>query len=431
MRSSWFLQGTQVFRFFLVLLVFIFSTNFLQSTPIERIYFEIQAFFLLFIIIFSVVYLMWSFQIKQKVNKHLLYFSFVIIFAIFYSAWRSHDTFGQPYIYGILAQRKWIMIGVGFLLYYWLKECKISFEVLENVFVTMAWISLVGFTFLYIYFSSHPPYINETIHFISSGERGLRLHFNNYFITFGAIYYFIKNEIKINKRNLIYLILFLFYTLLINKGRTFILYLGIVYLLFSHFRFSLEMEVIKLMKIFFLIIILVIVIQLISPDYVEKMRFSFMQMFEMLKGKTLEDSSLNARFFQISVVFNFFVSHPEAIFLGVGQLSHQWNGGFDGIFGYFYPSDIGLIGILFLYGVVGFLVVYVLPVIMSMKLMLHINDKRENNCFILTLKYMLFLVIISSVTTGNVAISPYVYVIPFFILYAYGAKFRRYNAPEI
>jgi hypothetical protein len=41
------------------------------------------------------------------------------------------------------------------------------------------------------------------------------------------------------------------------------------------------------------------------------------------------------------------------LFWGAGKLSQHWNEGLKSIFGYFYPTDIGIIGAIFTYGIFG------------------------------------------------------------------------------
>ena len=50
-------------------------------------------------------------------------------------------------------------------------------------------------------------------------------------------------------------------------------------------------------------------------------------------------------------VYNFLALSPISLFFGAGTVSTQFDGGFNNIFGYLYPADIGIIGGVFLYGI--------------------------------------------------------------------------------
>ena len=426
-RLSHFSKKQAIYAFFAIV-VLILSTNFLQETPIERKYFILQAAYMLILGIFMVIYFFSNIQKKLSINKEFLFFSFIILFAIFYPAFRAKQVFNQPLVYGVLSQRQWLLVETGFLLYYWLNTRKLSLELLEKIFIFCAWLFLIVYTVIYIfcYFgvwntAMFGKFVKHTSH------RGIRLHMT-YFINFGFIYYFIKNEIKKSIKYAIFLILFFSYALFVYKGRTYIIFIGFTFFLFLYFRYPLNIKIFKNIKILLLLLIFLFAVFLIFPHYAERLIFMYKQMFKVLTGEITNDSSSNARLFQVLTVFGFFKSNPMLFLFGVGKLSHQWNAGFRGVLGYFHPTDIGVIGVVFLYGLIGFFVVYVFPLFKILKLTFKLNDKKENNCFVLTLKYLLFYIAVSSVLTGNIVFTPFVYSIPYFILYFYLKEKKSYEA---
>jgi hypothetical protein len=72
----------------------------------------------------------------------------------------------------------------------------------------------------------------------------------------------------------------------------------------------------------------------------------------ILTGEEGSDASANARISETLVALPYI---QKNFLLGSGDVSHRWGGGYEGVLGaYFYPSDIGIIGVLFVYGAIGF-----------------------------------------------------------------------------
>ncbi len=77
---------------------------------------------------------------------------------------------------------------------------------------------------------------------------------------------------------------------------------------------------------------------------------TYKDLVALSEGQVAKDYGINARVKAIQIVTDQFLQSPSSFIWGVGRLSHRWNNGFKGKFGYFYPSDIGLIGATFVYG---------------------------------------------------------------------------------
>jgi hypothetical protein len=145
----------------------------------------------------------------------------------------------------------------------------------------------------------------------------------------------------------------------------------------------------------------------------------FAQMFTVLTGEMSNDNSSNARIWTSLTVLNYFEHNDLSIYFGTGRLSHQWNNGYERLFGYFYPEDIGLLGGLFLYGILGLFLLIIIPYFWIIR---EIRATRnENDIFILTIKYMLVLSIIR-LLQGGLYFGPDIWIVLFFILYAYNYK---------
>lgn len=394
-------------------IILLFVTKFFQSTPFETLFFQIQAGFLGMIILFLILYVLDLIVKGQSIDKVVLYFLVLILFMPIYSAYRSNIEFGQPYLYGLLSQRSWVLLGIGIWFYYMLISNKVSLNTIEKSFVSMAWISLVVFSLFVLTFDPSQLTGDENFAHITK-ERGLRFKFQTFFISFGALYYFIRYTIHKKKFDLIILFLFLMYIVFIIQGRTYMLFLAITFFLFYYFNYSMSKFVVILIKVMLLITGLLIVLQMFMPEFIDKMSDLFMQMITVLGGDKSTDSSANARIFQSNIVLNYFDSHPLSVIFGTGRVSHQWNDGYESIFGYFFPEDIGLLGGIFLYGLTGIVLLLLVPLLFVIKEIKF--AKHTNDIFIMTIKYLLILSILKSLQ-GGLYFGPSIWIVLFFILY--------------
>ncbi len=407
--------------------VFIFAMKFFQSTPFERLFFQLQAIFLGLVFLFLLGYATTILLKKRQFNKVVLYYLLLIVIIPFYGAYRASIEFGQPFIYGFLSGRGWLLFGVGIWLYYILVTKKMTFKTMESAFAFMAWASFIIFSLFILTFDpSQLQSSEESSKFVlMTQDRGFRFKFQTYFITFGAIYYFVKYSVRKNNIDLIFLFLFLGYIVFVVQGRIYIMTLAVTFLLYYWFNYSLSRFALAMIKLLLFIFATLIIIQIIMPDYLVRMGDLFAQMFTVLTGEESQDGSANARIWQSLIVFDYFDAHPLSIWLGTGSVSNQWNDGYDSIFGYFYPADIGVFGGLFLYGIIGFVFLWLVPFIISVKTIKKVIDKQD--IFMVAMKYLLIFMLIRSVQ-GSLYFNIVEYSLPLFILLAYMKMQVRRNA---
>jgi hypothetical protein len=413
---------------FILSIVFIFSFKFFESTPLAAGFFQLQAGFLGLVLLFLVIHVGKIIH-KGTVNRIILYYLLLIVIIPFYSAYRAEVEFGQPFLYGFLSARGWLLFGVGIWLYHILVTKKMTLATIESTFVFMAWSSLIIFSLFILTFDpSQLKSSNELSMFVMNTEdRGLRFKFQSYFITFGALYYFIKYSTKRNYIDLFFMILFLAYIVFVIQGRTYMMTIAAVFLLYLWFNNSVNKFTLTIIKVLLFVIIALIAIQLIMPNYLEKMGHLFAQMFQVLTGVTSHDNSANARIFESKYVYDYFTKHPISIWLGTGSISNQWNNGYFSIFGYFYPDDIGLLGGLFVHGIIGVVFLFFIPSLLVIKTYKRVINR--SNILILTLKYMLLISLIKAIL-GSFYFNFIDYIVPLFILLAYLKLQRQLNARQ-
>jgi hypothetical protein len=158
-------------------------------------------------------------------------------------------------------------------------------------------------------------------------------------------------------------------------------------------------------------------IHMLYPELLTSKVEFYTQMFEVFfTGQESSDPSSNARIYATEIVIDYFYANSDALLFGFGKVSHQFNDGWESIFGYFYPSDIGLLGGFFLYGVVGLILLYIIPIYISIKVLRETSLIKNN--FIITVRYVLISVLLLfQQHAGFFAIMTIV--VPLFILKAY------------
>ena len=396
----------------------VLSLKFFQSTPFEQLFFKLQAVFMVFILFFLFLYVANTLIERQRINRVVLYFLFLMAIVPFYSALMALLQFAQPLIYGILTERFWLLVGFGIWMYYMIINGKITFSTVESVFVFMAWTSLVIFCFIIlIYKLGHLHGVLEGSGLVSLTEvRGVRFKFQVYFITFGSIYYFTQYALYKNRKHLIMLLAFLGYVFFIVQGRTYILALVSTFLLYYWLNYSPSRLLGAAIKLGFFCCVFLVILQFVFPQYLDRMSYLFVQMFEVLVGKESQDISANSRLLQARIVLEYLTNHWTAIWMGAGKVSQQWNDGFISIFGYFHPSDIGALGGLFLYGIIGLIIVFIIPMGLCFKILKRTVEKE--NVFIISLKYLLVFSFVRAIQ-GSFYFGVVQYTLPLFVLMAY------------
>lgn len=407
-----------IWQVLFLIFVFIFSLKMFQYTPYESIFFKLQIGYILGLLIFMAMY-MYSYLIKQKKIKYYILYYFVLVMILpIYSALNAMMAFNQPFLYGFLSQRDWILVFSGVLIYYMIVKNKLSLNTLEFSFLVMSWSSLLLYYYLALTFNPSEFYASEekARYILISGDRGFRFNFPTFFITFGSIYYLIKFIIYKRKLHLLFMLFFLSYIFFIAQGRTYIIGILIIFFLIYYSYFSIEKLIIKLMKIFLFVLLTIVFIHFVYPEYLDKMVMSYTNMFQALIGETVEDVSSSSRLSASKKVVDFFSINPYSIITGTGRLSTQWNDGYKSIFGYFFPSDLGILGGIFVHGIVGFVWIWIIPVLFSLRTVINISER--NSVFILSVKYLLVFMLVFALQ-GNYYFTPMIYIIPLFILLGY------------
>lgn len=337
-------------KIFALCIFFVISFRLINPIPglevVKVLWLIINVFFLV---------LVYPFLVRRRGFKLLpfeLYAVSIIVVTPILSALASWDTFGQPLIYGVLTQRNTILSASAIIILYLLRSGSVRLWYIEKALVILAWGTLGVYLLVGIFVD---PAQFAATQFVGGENVGQpEFKFNSVFIIIGFLYYF-HMSLQHGDRNRLYVfasIIFFSY-LLIEDGRRAMLMALMVAVMVSSLNRQTYSKLLANAPMFLLILLSAIVGSLV---FYEERLVGFVQYFGdalvvAFLGQESNDISANIRIAQTMTVWPYIES---SWLFGNGDISNQWNGGYDvALRGYFYPSDIGLIGAMYLYGVFG------------------------------------------------------------------------------
>jgi hypothetical protein len=175
-------------------------------------------------------------------------------------------------------------------------------------------------------------------------------------------------------------------------------------LLFSIDIKNLGQTFLRFVAAIFAVVLVAVLYQFYDPE----MSATMAQMFEnaftvVLTGERTNEASSNARITEALLAWPYI---KQSWLFGNGDISHWWRGGYDALIGHFYPSDIGWVGIIYVYGIAGL-------VFFNQQASFLVNYYQKlgavrNQVFIKSLIAFVVYFLVHSITNGMVAFSPYV-----------------------
>ncbi len=351
-----------------------------------------------------------------------------------YSATLSLAEFGQPFIYGFLVERQFYLILTGPLLLYALRKDIISLLHIKQTFLLLSWSSLLVYTVLY--FTISPESYDKLGSFVRSSEvKGEpTLAFRVEFIVFGLFYYMIK--LFETKRNLsiIPIVLFFSYLAVLQMSRIMLLSVLItvsVYFIKNVSHILKSKYFARFLMIYMpMIFTIVFATMIVKPEFLRENTDRYTHMYQnvlfTLLGQETDESSASTRLYEFEKATQYILKNPV---FGSGRLSNQWKGGYERLFGHYYPSDIGVIGVIFLYGVFGLIIInlqYLLAYYYSRKI-----KHFKNDTFLMACKYFLLFIFIRSVPTASTFVFSAISIIIIFIIYYYCYIERNLSKKEL
>lgn len=311
-----------------------------------------------FVICFLIVLLFYPYlKLRRSLRfERLEFYLFLLILAdVVIAAWRAHEVFGQPLVYGILAQRGASLIAILLVLLDALQSKMVEQADIESALMFLAWSTAGLYTAMRLFLnpSNFTEYGDGFVTRAMAGENP-SFKFQVAFIVFGVFYYAMLG-IRTRKTKYYVVALALFLTTLGPSGRASTVCMAATLLFFVYRLRGLRKTLVTAVKFSCVAVVLMGAFYVVAPAVVSSRLMGFADAFTVvLTGNaTTADASANARVFESLTALPYIQQHP---ILGNGVVSHQWQGGNEALLGEnFFPADIGIIGTVFSYGILGFL----------------------------------------------------------------------------
>lgn len=319
--------------------------------------YPIKIFEILFIAVIALSVLILVIDLIESSRKmrfnYLHLFFFILSILPFISAQRAEHIFGQPFLLGLGAQRSFYIIYSGFLAVIALEKGWIRIEQLYDWFVLSLYVMMGSMLYFNVFIDPMKFSSTEFVEF--SSNKGWHYEFPanvaSALIIFSAIRFFQNNALK----HLISLIVSSGYFLIYQQDRSQIVALCVTLLIYFLRNVKIKRQLVLGFSGILAAIILVNLISLVRPEFVDHYLRIFTNASTVVLGGETTEYSSNMRIAESAIALNGFTQHP---WFGNGVVTSHFRGGFSSFFGYFYASDVGILGNLFVYGVVGTAILY-------------------------------------------------------------------------
>ncbi|MEM9023144.1 MAG: O-antigen ligase family protein, partial [Bacteroidota bacterium] len=263
------------------------------------------------------------------------------------------SEFHQPLLYGLLSQRDFAMILTGLAVAIFLRGNIITVRQIRRVLLLLAWVSLVAYSM--IHFVVNPlDYFETPMVGFNALKGGYIFRFNMTLIIFGSIYYAVCFFQERQIRQLLAALLFLSYLLFIRQDRTIVVSTVLALLIFFVRNVSWTALAKYIAAGSTLLVMGVVFTLWLNPESVDRVGSLYYRFYEVLQGFQSSDATVDIRVSEIDTAMKYIRKNPV---WGSGELSRQWNDGWSQL-GRFFPSDIGFLGLVFIYGIGGLLLIY-------------------------------------------------------------------------
>lgn len=334
-----------------------------------------------------------------------------------YAAWRAYDVFNQPIFYGALKQRTMWLSGIVLILVYFMRNHTIKANDLHKALVNLAWIWLIFSLIMHVFFDPRQFADNYPL-FAGGGESsGYMYKYEVVPIIFGGLYYYYQGILRSKHSYFFLSIPFFLFLIIIFDKRSLTISLLLTVLLSSWLLLN-KWKLIKFtFKSTIIISLTLIIILFLAPDKTVTFTERFSEAVAVvITGEMGEDASANARIIETQLAMPYIIDN---LILGNGDLSNQWNNGYSSTIGYFYPSDIGVLGAVFVYGLLGLAFLYA-----QYFFLLKTRTKTINlhtQAMLTTCFGVLFVLLIQSFIKGSLVFAPSMSL--FFIGIVVGSKY--------
>lgn len=394
-----------------------YGSPILSVTPLAPLYTVMTYIIVGILVPFGLIYVFDKVFIKKRFST---IDGLVVLMSMFtfYSAITANFVFDQPILKGIFVSGKtYLPIISIFFLYYLLKTEKITMYQYNFSMLIICWVNL--FLYIFLMFTINPAIYKESTDLVgfNPSKGGYVFNFPPSFIVYGIFFYFLDYTLNKNRFSLILSFLLIAYILFLDKGR--IQFVAVMGALAMHMIIFIPLKsiIIRMIDIIFITALMLIIVYFIDESLLLLVYNMFMVFASAIFGIETGESSADARWIEIGTVLSHFDKHPGHWFFGVGFIPREelWLR-----FGYLYFTDIGIFGILFVFGIVGTILLFLFflyPAFVIYKIKNFKYDLIFN-----TIITSVFYLLITSGFTGGFAFAPVSMLSIFMVLEYYKQK---------
>lgn len=311
-----------------------------------------EVWFVLCLSTFGIFFTLFKAQSDWRFSLLELYLLGLMIVLIVLPAVSAYNVFGQPLYFGILARRSSILICTWLILIHAWKRGWVDADDVEKILLFLMWFVAGLFLFMRLFVSPSLFPDAPTGFILGFSTPTAAFSAPGYLFPFGTIYYALQGLRGGSTRSYLYAAVIF----LIGAGSSWrALFLSTsLTLLFFLFRFKpLPKALLMLAQFSAVLLVSAGLLNAVKPGLVGDTVGHFVSAFRVALGGEEEhrDASADVRVEEVALALPFVEAHPV---FGAGALSGQWAGGATSVVGgYFSDADIGLLGTIFTYGLVG------------------------------------------------------------------------------
>lgn len=336
---------------------------------------------------------------NYKIN-HLEVYLFILMLLPIIPAIGAYQRFGQPLIYGLGSFRDYYLMFGCLVIFNLLRTNKVTIEMVEQAFVRLAWVQLF-FCYFMTFFTNPAKYQDTGLAGANEMKGGeVYYRFNMALFFFGSVYYTVKSFYQRKYIYLIYAGLFFAYILFLRQDRTTIIAaLGAIGL-FAVTGLGFRAQVLTFVRFFIPVVLFAGIMALAFPEVVSKYYIMFDDAFSTVTGTKAEQASESVRVAELKIAMEGIKDKP---IFGNGKLSNKWiEGGYNAFYKFFYASDVGVFGQIYMYGFIGAFILYA-QFLFALFFAWRIKHIRMN-VFLVTMKCVLFAHAIDTLSNGYLTI---------------------------
>jgi hypothetical protein len=352
---------------FLVILMLVLTFRLLSNLPLAAMNKLATMLYLGGLSVFYLFY--WITRLQKQKIRYIDVIMLLSILYVFVTAFQARAVFGQPLSNGILTQGSHFLILSSLLIYTLLMNRLISIKSVERGLFGAGFIMICIILGFYLFADPHRFAEYDFVRL--QDFQGVVYKFAFTIVIFLFLYCAFRILRKdFNWLHIAALLLSFIYLFAYQQKRSVIIALTVTLIIFFAKNFSFIKNVKYYLYFAGGLVVLFIIGLVVDLQAVSKLLVLFAS---LMAGSESEEASISVRFIEMQIAFEYIRQNP---ILGNGLLDNAWQGGFLERFGHFYLPDIGIVGNLFAYGIVGVLILY-LPMIYAYILSRRIGKHQD------------------------------------------------------